>query len=112
MGYNPYVGNMAKTKFDDFWRELEAEAKAEGPSALDQLRLMQHRFRIGGQISVLRNRQGLTQKELGDKVGIDQAEISRIERGVANPTEDTLAAIARALGVELGLVSGNRLVAA
>lgn len=102
---------MAKTTFDDFWRELEAEAKAEGPQAVAQLRQMQHRYRLGGQISVLRKRRGLTQEQLAERTGIDQAEISRIERGAGNPTEDTLARIAQALGAELALVTGRTPVA-
>ncbi len=36
--------------------------------------------------------------------GIDQAEISRIERGVGNPTEDTLEHLGGALGVKLAFV--------
>ncbi len=36
--------------------------------------------------------------------GIDQAEISRIERGQANPTAATLGALTGALGVDVQLV--------
>lgn len=46
----------------------------------------------------------LTQKQLAEQTGIDQAEISRIERGQANPTTATLGALTRALGVDVRLV--------
>ena len=90
--------------FEDFWQEVEAEARAEGPAAVAQLERMAHRFLIGGELSVLRHRRQLTQAELAEVTGIDQGEISKIERGVSNATEDTLARLARALGAELAIV--------
>ncbi|MFL5871869.1 MAG: helix-turn-helix domain-containing protein [Solirubrobacterales bacterium] len=48
---------------------------------------------------------GLTQKELAGASGVDQADISRIERGESNPTTETLDALARPLGVTLDLVA-------
>lgn len=94
----------SKTTFEHFWRELEAEARTEGPEAVAELELMAHRFRIGAQLSVLRHRSGLSQTQLAELTGIDQSEISRIERGANNPTEDTLARLARALHAELAVV--------
>ncbi len=93
-----------KTTFEDFWRELRAEARAEGPEALAELEQMAHRFRIGAQLSVLRHRRGLTQTQIAEFTGVDQAEVSRIERGASNATEDTLARLARALDAELAIV--------
>ncbi len=43
----------------------------------------------------------LTQKQLAKLSGIDQSDISRIERGVANPSVSTLERIAEALGGKL-----------
>ncbi len=92
------------TSFEEFWREVEAEARAEGPAAVAQLERTAHRFRIGGELSVLRHRRQLTQAELAKLTGIDQGEISKIERGASNATEDTLARLARALGAQLAIV--------
>ena len=44
---------------------------------------------------------GLSQKELSELTGIDQSDISKIERGVANPSVATLERIAAALGGRL-----------
>ena len=44
----------------------------------------------------------LSQEDLGLKIGADQAYISRIEAGQLNPTIETLAELASALGVEVG----------
>ena len=48
-----------------------------------------------------RARAGLSQKELSELSGIDQSDISKIERGVANPSVATLERIAAALGGRL-----------
>ena len=44
---------------------------------------------------------GLSQKELSELTGIDQSDISKIERGVANPSVATLERIAAAFGGRL-----------
>ena len=46
---------------------------------------------------------GLSQKQLAALSGIDQSDISRIERGVANPSVETLERIAGALGGYLSI---------
>lgn len=43
----------------------------------------------------------MTQKELAEKTGIRQSNISRIENGSASPTIDTLTRIAAGLGKQL-----------
>src|SRR5579859_2647897 len=90
--------------FADFMQELEAEAQAEGPEAIVQLEQLRHRFRLGGELAMRRKEAGWTQRRLADATGIDQSEISRIERAIGNPTEDTLALIAKALGMRLSFV--------
>ncbi len=48
-----------------------------------------------------REAQHLTQTELAERTGIRQSNISRIEKGQASPTLNTLSRIARGLGKEL-----------
>ncbi len=43
----------------------------------------------------------MTQKELAEKTGIRQSNISRIESGTSSPTIDTLSRIAAGLGKKL-----------
>ncbi len=93
-----------KTSFDDFYRELEAEAEAEGPEAVAELEAFRLHFSLARQLLERRLEQNLTQKQLAQLSGIDQAEISRIERGQGNPTATTLGALTKALGVDLRLV--------
>jgi transcriptional regulator with XRE-family HTH domain len=48
-----------------------------------------------------RRRAGLSQRELARRSGVPQPSISKIERGIASPTVDTLERLLRALGMEL-----------
>lgn len=109
MGFTPYWRRTMSTSFDDFIKELEAEARAEGPDAVAELEAFRLHFSLARQLAEHRRAQRLTQKELAMRSGIDQAEISRIERGQANPTTSTLAAVTSALDVDVQLVpAGDR----
>ena len=46
----------------------------------------------------IRKEKGLSQKELADKVGIEQSALSHLETGRNNPTITTAQALAKALG--------------
>ncbi len=56
---------------------------------------------IGEAVLRARAAKGWSQKTLAAATGIDQSDISKIERGVANPSLSTLTRIANALGAEL-----------
>ena len=46
---------------------------------------------------------GMTQKELSEKTGINQADISKLENGTANPSLRTLQRLADGMGMVLKL---------
>lgn len=48
-----------------------------------------------------RSKAGLTQTELAEKIGCDQATISRYETGTSDVTKELAPAIATALGLDL-----------
>ena len=48
-----------------------------------------------------RENANITQKELAEKTGIYQADISKLERGLGNPSLSTLKRLADGLGMEL-----------
>ncbi len=50
-----------------------------------------------------RSKSGITQKELADRTGINQADISRIERGNANPSLRTIRRLAEGMGMRVKL---------
>lgn len=56
---------------------------------------------IAGQVVKLRERWGLSQRELADLCGTTQSAIARMERGLRPPRIDTLRRVAAALDAEL-----------
>ena len=54
-------------------------------------------------VAAARALSGMSQKQLAAATGIDQSDISKIERGVANPSVSTLERIAKALGGQLSI---------
>jgi DNA-binding XRE family transcriptional regulator len=76
-----------------------------GPDAAKQAEVFERAYDIALQVSDLRERHGLTQQQLAALCGIDQADISRIERGSTSPTTRTLQRIAEALDADVRLVS-------
>lgn len=77
---------------------LSDRAKAQGE-------VLGQAYDIAVQVIELRERHGLSQAELAARCGIDQADISRIERGSTSPTARTLQRIAEALDADLRLVA-------
>lgn len=58
-------------------------------------------YEIKKQIIKLRIEQGISQKELADKIGTKQSAISRLENDDYNPSIDFLNKVANALGKKL-----------
>ena len=61
----------------------------------------ERRAGVGRAVAQARKKAGLRQHELAALAGVDQAVISRIECGKANPTLDLLGSLADALGADL-----------
>jgi DNA-binding XRE family transcriptional regulator len=90
------------TDFDQLIHDIEQEAIAEGPEAVAALRSLDSQLHIAGQLLALRHRRGLTQRQLSELSGVQQADISRIERGETHPTTVTVMRLASALGAGFG----------
>ncbi len=86
------------TNVNDFIREQmkDPEFKKE----YDSLRT---EFTIIQAIIDARKASGLTQKELAEKTGIAQSDISKLENGNGNPSLRTLQRLAKGMGMELRL---------
>jgi len=61
---------------------------------------------IGANIKAMRRALGLNQEDLAEKLGLTQANISRIEASVKGPSAETLLAIAEALGCDVRELMG------
>ncbi|MCD7738383.1 MAG: DUF2442 domain-containing protein [Lachnospiraceae bacterium] len=58
-------------------------------------------LQVAVNLSKAREKAGLTQKQLAERTGIYQADISKIERGLGNPSVSTLRRLAEGLDLEL-----------
>lgn len=56
---------------------------------------------IGAKIKILRKQKGLTQTQLGELVGVQKAQISKIEKSTANVKISTVYKVLSALGAKL-----------
>jgi DNA-binding XRE family transcriptional regulator len=59
---------------------------------------------LGYKSKVKRTMRVMTQEELAKKIGIDQSDLSKIEKGTANPSLKTLSKIAKGLNAKLSLL--------
>jgi DNA-binding XRE family transcriptional regulator len=84
-------------------REINtARARLRIHRARAALRSLDSQLHIAGQLLALRHRRGLTQRQLSQLSGIQQADISRIECGETQPTTVTARRLADALGADFG----------
>ena len=84
--------------FDDFLKEQlqDKEVRAEYDA-------LEPEFAIIQAMIDARKSRGMTQKQLADATGINQADISKLERGTANPSLRTLQRLAAGMGMRLKL---------
>lgn len=86
------------TNFNDYLKQQLTD-----PAVKAEYDALEPEFAVMRAIIDARIESGLTQKQLSEKTGISQADISRIERGTANPSVKTLQRIAEALGRKVSI---------
>lgn len=84
------------SSYDAFFNEMmkDSEVKREYDALEPEFQLIRKMIRA-------RREAGLTQKELAERTGIQQSNISRIENGNGNPSLSTLNKLAQGLGKKL-----------
>ncbi len=85
-------------RFDDFLNE-----QLQDPEVRVEYDLLEPEFAIMQAMIDARKASGLTQQQLAEKTGINQADISKLERGNANPSLRTLQRLAAGMGMRLKL---------
>ena len=73
----------------------------ENPDVKAEYDALQPEYDIIQAMIDARNKEGLTQKELSERTGITQADISRIENGTRNPSLEMVKRLANGLGMRL-----------
>lgn len=86
------------TSYDKFKAEL-----LEDPQVKAEYDALEPEFDIIQAMIDARKKQNLTQKELSERTGITQADISRIENGTRNPSLDMIKRLASGMGMRLKL---------
>ncbi|MBP3721345.1 MAG: helix-turn-helix transcriptional regulator [Clostridia bacterium] len=92
-------------KFDDFLKE-----QMQDPEIKKEYDDLQPERAIIQALIDARLQTGMTQKELSEKTGIAQGDISKLERGNSNPSIRTLQRLAAGMGMSIQLKfipSGN-----
>ena len=84
------------TKFNDFLQE-----QLQDPEFRKEYEALQPEHAVVQAIIDARKNAGLTQKELSERTGIAQGDISKLENGNANPSIRTLQRLAAAMGMTL-----------
>ena len=84
---------------DDF--DLLMEKEKNNPDFQAELAALEPEYDIVNAIITARKTSGMTQKELAEKTGINQADISKLEHGNANPSLKTLKRLAAGMGMKL-----------
>lgn len=84
------------SSYDEFKKELleDLEVKAEYDALAPEFDVIQA-------LIDARKQQNITQKELSERTGITQADISRIENGTRNPSLAMLKRLAKGIGMQL-----------
>jgi len=99
MSTNDFDALMASVE-DDWSDEAKTVCTAASSVFRDELA---ERAEIGTCLQRARQARRMSQLAVSEASGIQQAEISRIERGVANPTIDTLLKACSAVGMRVTL---------
>ena len=63
-----------------------------------------HAYMVGDAIRKVRQEQHLTQEELGERIGVQRAQISRLEKGKSVITLPTMSRVFKALGIDTGIL--------
>ena len=84
------------TKFNDFLQE-----QLQDPEFRKEYEALQPEHAVVQAIIDARKNAGLTQKELSERTGIAQGDISKLENGNANPSLRTLQRLAAGMGMQV-----------
>ena len=101
------VGDM---KFIDFEETLDRGLGPVGTSKRDNFERnvdeAVHAYKLGEAIRQARLSQNLTQEQLGEKIGVQKAQISRLERG-KSISLSSITRVFKAMGIPLSLEMGK-----
>lgn len=98
-----WKGNRARDSIMGSYEKYREEALNRDPQLKAEYDALEPEYDIIQAMIDARKSQNMTQKELSEKTGITQADISRIERGTRNPSLEMMKRLAKGMGMELKL---------
>ena len=93
--------NIVRTIFIERRVPHELNEQLQRPSFKAEWDALQPELTIAQAMIDARKESGLTQKQLSERTGIAQADISKLERGNANPSLRTLQRLAAGMGMNV-----------
>jgi len=95
------LGDMKLYSFDEVLDEIVGPIGTPERDAMEaQLKEEMNAYFLGEAIRKARQAQNLTQEQLGKRIGVQKAQISRLENGKSVITLPTISRVFRALGVK------------
>lgn len=89
-------GDIPMSNYQELKKKL-----LENPEVKEEYDVLAPEFDIIQALIDARKQQNITQKELSERTGITQADISRIENGTRNPSLSMLKRLAKGIGMQL-----------
>lgn len=86
---------------DEVWGKVGTPERDEMEA---QLKEELNAYFVGEAIKKARQAQNLTQEELGERIGVQRAQISRLEKGKSVITLPTMSRVFKALGIKSGIL--------
>lgn len=86
---------------DEVWGE---KGTPERDQMENQLKEELHAYFVGEAIKKARQAQNLTQEQLGERIGVQRAQISRLEKGKSVITLPTMSRVFKALGISTAVL--------
>ncbi|MDE5663298.1 MAG: helix-turn-helix domain-containing protein [Muribaculaceae bacterium] len=86
---------------DEVWGQIGTPERDKMEA---QLKEELNAYFVGEAIKKARQAQNLTQEELGERIGVQRAQISRLEKGKSVITLSTMSRVFKALGIKSGIL--------
>lgn len=99
------MAKMNFTSLDILTDEVYGKVGTPKRDAMEkQLKEEVNAYFVGETIRKMRQAQNLTQEQLGERVGVQKAQISRLEKGTSVITLPTISRVFQALGITSGIL--------
>jgi DNA-binding XRE family transcriptional regulator/mannose-6-phosphate isomerase-like protein (cupin superfamily) len=92
----------AEKRHSRFLNQPQSFTSEEGEILFDLPKPLPERLDLGGKIKVMRKKQGISQKELAEKIGVTPSNISQVEKNLIYPSIPALFRLAESLTVDVG----------